>query len=83
MSLVGPRPVTGWELQQHYGPAAEEVLTVKPGLTGLWQVQGRGYLSMRERVALDLEFVRSTSKWLRLRITLRTVQAVILGSGAW
>lgn len=83
MSLIGPRPLTAEELEEHYGLAAQEVLAVKPGLSGLWQVQGRSYLSMPERVTIDLQFVRSKSRLMRLRIMLRTIHAVVLGNGAW
>ena len=83
MSLVGPRPVTQQELVEHYGGVADEVFAVKPGLTGLWQVQGRSSLTMSERVALDLELVRSTGLWGRLRIALCTIRAVFSGNGAW
>lgn len=49
MSMVGPRPVTAAELEEHYGAAAWEVLRVRPGITGLWQVMGRNRLSYRQR----------------------------------
>ncbi|MGO9765777.1 MAG: sugar transferase, partial [Myxococcaceae bacterium] len=58
MSLVGPRPLTATELDRHYGAAANEILQVKPGLAGLWQVSGRNRLNYAERRALDLKLVR-------------------------
>src|SRR3989442_4517754 len=53
MSLVGPRPITAAELQQYYGADAEEVLRVKPGIAGLWQISGRNRLTYAERRMLD------------------------------
>jgi exopolysaccharide production protein ExoY len=83
MSLVGPRPLTWQELECHYGRDAAEVFAVKPGLTGLWQVQGRSYLTMSERAAFDLQLVRSVSWSGRIRIILKTILAVWHGKGAW
>ncbi|HLK61854.1 MAG TPA: sugar transferase [Bryobacteraceae bacterium] len=83
MSLVGPRPVTDVEIQQHYGTDAAEVLQVKPGLAGLWQVSGRNRLSYDERRRLDLRFVRNRSVRMYFRILLRTVPEVWSGSNSW
>lgn len=81
MSLVGPRPI-GWSLES-LGDAATEHLSVKPGVTGLWQVSGRGDLSFAERIALDLEYVRHRSMRLDLWILLKTVPAVLSRRGAY
>jgi exopolysaccharide production protein ExoY len=83
MSLVGPRPVTDAEIQRHYGTDADEVLQVKPGLAGLWQISGRNRLSYAERRRLDLRFVRDRSVWMYLRILLRTIPEVWSGSNSW
>lgn len=83
MSLVGPRPVTDPELQRHYGTDADEVLQVKPGLAGLWQISGRNRLSYAERRRLDLRFVRNRSVRMYLRILLRTIPEVWSGSNSW
>jgi len=82
MSLVGPRPVQLDELRDHYGHAAATVLSVTPGLTGLWQVSGRSNLTYEDRVALDLEYVRRRGFWFDLAIILRTIPALVLGHGA-
>ena len=76
MSLVGPRPITRRELIDHYGPDAQEVLAVKPGITGLWQVSGRNRLSYDQRKAFDLQFVRNRSARSSFRILLSTIPAV-------
>jgi len=83
MSLVGPRPITRAELQCHYGDCADEVLSVRPGLTGLWQTRGRSRLSYARRRRLDRFFVRRASVGLYLRILLRSVSTVISGDGAY
>jgi len=84
MSLVGPRPLTATELDRHYGAAAaREILQVKPGLVGLWQVSGRNSLTYAERRALDLHLVRNRSLALYLRVLLRTVPEVLRGSNSW
>jgi Undecaprenyl-phosphate galactose phosphotransferase WbaP len=77
MSVVGPRPIV-WDELERYGRAMDEVLSVRPGLTGLWQVSGRNNLSYDTRVRLDLRYARSRSFWLDLRIILRTVGVILL-----
>jgi exopolysaccharide production protein ExoY len=82
MSLVGPRPVPAGELRTKYGPAASRVISVRPGLTGLWQVSGRGATSYEERVQLDVSYVERRSLLLDLRIIARTPVAVLTMRGA-
>ena len=82
MSLVGPRPMTQRELHRYYGPVATEILQVKPGLAGLWQVSGRNRLTYAQRRGLDLQLVRGCSAKLYLRILLRTVPEIWSGSGS-
>ena len=83
MSLVGPRPLTQSEVSRYYGAHAAELLSVKPGLTGLWQVYGRSAIRFPQRSAMDLEMVRSLDARLYLKILLRTIPVIIAGSGAW
>jgi exopolysaccharide production protein ExoY len=83
MSLVGPRPITRTELTQHYGARAAEVLSVKPGITGLWQIRGRNTVKFPERAAMDLELVRGLTTRSYFSILLRTVPALFHGKGAW
>jgi lipopolysaccharide/colanic/teichoic acid biosynthesis glycosyltransferase len=83
MSLVGPRPLTAAELRRHYSGVADEVTSVKPGITGVWQVGGRSRLSYAERRALDLQFVRERSPGLYLKVLARTVPVVLSGKDAW
>jgi exopolysaccharide production protein ExoY len=83
MSLVGPRPLTRAEIDRHYGDRAAELLSVKPGLTGLWQVAGRSAIQFPQRSAMDLELVRSLKPRVYLTILIRTLPALITGKGAW
>jgi lipopolysaccharide/colanic/teichoic acid biosynthesis glycosyltransferase len=81
MSLVGPRPPLLSEYK-HFTGYQKQKLSVKPGMTGLWQVQGRNQVNdLNEWVRLDLEYIRRWSLWLDARILFRTVAAVWSGSG--
>jgi len=82
MSLVGPRPVTDPEIEK-YGENAKRVLSVKPGLTGLWQVSGRSDTDYAERVSYDIYYIQSWSVWLDLWILYRTPGAILKGKGAY
>ena len=83
MALVGPRPLTAAELRRHYRGLEDEIVAVKPGITGLWQVAGRSRLSYAERRELDLRLVREGSLRLHLAILARTIPAVLAGKDAW
>ncbi|KKZ11747.1 MAG: galactosyl-1-phosphate transferase [Candidatus Synechococcus spongiarum 142] len=76
MSLVGPRPIVRAEAER-YGEAIDQVLSVRPGLTGLWQVSGRNNLTYAQRVVLDLQYVSQRSLVLDLAILWRTVGVVL------
>jgi exopolysaccharide production protein ExoY len=83
MSLVGPRPLTASELAFHYGCRIPQVLSAKPGLTGLWQTQGRSALDWPTRVTLDIHHLRSRSLRFYFEILYRTFPILISGRGAW
>jgi len=82
MSLVGPRPVTAAEWEQYYGDRSNEVLRLKPGLSGLWQTRGRNRLTYRQRRRLDVFLARHYCLLLYLRILGQTVPRVIAGRDA-
>jgi exopolysaccharide biosynthesis polyprenyl glycosylphosphotransferase len=83
MSLVGPRPLPVDEVRRFDDPAHRRRLSVKPGLTCLWQVSGRNDVKdFKEWVRLDLEYIDNWSLWLDLKILLRTIPAVFAGTGA-
>lgn len=80
MAIVGPRPISDAEIDQ-YGRYFQYYSSVKPGLTGLWQISGRGDLGYRRRIAMDVAYARNKSPGLDLRILLLTIPAVLLGRG--
>lgn len=82
MSLVGPRPVTGEEIEQHYKENADLCFSVLPGITGLWQVSGRSNTSYDYRISLDSWYVRNWNLWLDIVILLKTVYVVVKKEGA-
>jgi lipopolysaccharide/colanic/teichoic acid biosynthesis glycosyltransferase len=81
MSLVGPRMIIRSELSR-YGDDAGELLSVKPGMTGLWQVSGRGDVQGDARARVELEYVRQRTFWLDVKLLVQTVPAVFGGRGA-
>ncbi|MGA2212181.1 MAG: sugar transferase [Bryobacteraceae bacterium] len=83
MSLVGPRPITRFELNEYYDPDAMEVLSVKPGLTGLWQIRGRSRLTHRQRKRFDLFLVRRFSASMYFRIMALTIPDLLFAKDAW
>lgn len=82
MSLVGPRPEEAW-LVERYTLAQRRRLAVKPGLTGPMQINGRGDLTLEDRLAAELAYIRDYSFWEDIRILLRTLPAVVRGRGAY
>lgn len=82
MSLVGPRPVIDEELER-YGEYLDDYLMVKPGITGMWQVNGRSDTTYEERVQMDSWYVRNWSVWLDIMLLWRTVKAVVQRKGAY
>jgi len=82
MSLVGPRMITAEEASR-YGKWDLNLLTVKPGITGPWQVHGRGDIPYSERVRLSMHYIRNYTIWLDIEILLRTVFVVVTRRGAY
>jgi exopolysaccharide biosynthesis polyprenyl glycosylphosphotransferase len=82
MSLVGPRPPIPYEVEKYEPWHLRRILEVKPGITGLWQVDGRSKTSFDDMVRMDLRYVQSWSLWLDIKILLKTVRAVIRPNGA-
>lgn len=83
LSLVGPRPMYKEELAPYRKLAGGDViLSVKSGLTGMWQVSGRSDVTLEERVKLDLFYVQNWSLWLDIKILAKTIYVVLLGRGA-
>jgi exopolysaccharide biosynthesis polyprenyl glycosylphosphotransferase len=82
MSLIGPRMISPEEMK-NYERWGLNLLTVKPGITGLWQVSGRSDITYEERVRLDMHYIRNWSIWLDVQLLLRTVPVVLKGKGAY
>ncbi|MDF2882789.1 MAG: rfbP [Clostridiaceae bacterium] len=82
MSVVGPRPIVEKEIIK-YGDCADKLLSVKPGLTGNWQANGRSSTTYEERVKLDMDYIDNRTIWLDLKIIFKTVVVVIKKQGAF
>jgi lipopolysaccharide/colanic/teichoic acid biosynthesis glycosyltransferase len=82
MSLVGPRPPVPYEVEAYATWHRRRLLEAKPGITGLWQVEGRSRVGFDDMVRLDLRYARNCSPWLDLKILIQTPKAVIAGNGA-
>ena len=82
MSLVGPRPPVLYEFESYGLWHRRRLMAVKPGITGLWQVDGRSRVTFDEMVRLDIRYARRWSLWLDLKILMQTPRAVVSGSGA-
>jgi exopolysaccharide biosynthesis polyprenyl glycosylphosphotransferase len=82
MSLVGPRMISPPEMEM-YAQYGTNLLTVKPGITGMWQVSGRSDVTYAERVRLDMFYIRNWSIWLDLQLLFQTIPAVLLRRGAY
>jgi lipopolysaccharide/colanic/teichoic acid biosynthesis glycosyltransferase len=83
MSLVGPRPPIRYEAARYDLWHRDRLLAARPGITGLWQVEGRSRVTFDDMVRLDLQYARSWSLWLDIKILLRTPGAVLMGEGAY
>jgi lipopolysaccharide/colanic/teichoic acid biosynthesis glycosyltransferase len=82
MSLVGPRPAIPYEVHKYSLWHRRRLYGAQPGMTGLWQVEGRSRVGFDDMVRLDLQYVANWSIWLDLRILLKTPRAVVTGKGA-
>lgn len=83
MSLVGPRPPIPYEVEAYDIWHRRRYLEARPGITGLWQVEGRSRTKFDEMVRLDLKYTKTWSPWLDIKILLRTPGAVFRGDGAY
>ncbi len=82
MSLVGPRPAVPIEVAR-YLPRHRVRLNVVPGLTCIWQINGRGDVPFEKQVAMDLQYIESRSWWFDLKLIVKTIPAVLTGRGAY
>jgi exopolysaccharide production protein ExoY len=82
MSLVGPRPIV-FDEAAHYGDNIVDYLSVRPGLTGMWQVNGRSHTDYRERVSLDVRYARRRTFAQDIRILVKTMHVVLASKGSY
>jgi lipopolysaccharide/colanic/teichoic acid biosynthesis glycosyltransferase len=82
MSLVGPRPPIPYEVEKYLPWHLRRILEINPGITGLWQVEGRSRTSFDDMVRLDLRYVKDWTFWLDIKILLKTIKTVIQKAGA-
>lgn len=83
LSVVGPRPVTEEEVQKYFREKAAKILSVRPGLTGIWQTSGRNLLTFDERIALEEQYVDQQSLILDLQIIFKTIPHLFFAKGAF
>jgi exopolysaccharide production protein ExoY len=83
LSVVGPRPIVEEEANKFYREKALEILSIRPGLTGLWQVSGRSSTSYSERISMDLTYLKTRSLGLDLKLIAKTIPAMISSKGAY
>ena len=83
MALIGPRPLTASEISAHYADCSAELLSVKPGIAGLWQTSGRNKLTYAERRRLDLRFIRRRSFRMYAQILGRSFAEIWSGANTW
>ncbi len=83
LSVVGPRPVTEEEVQKYFREKAKKILSVRPGLTGIWQTSGRNLLTFDERIQLEEEYIDRHSFILDLKIICKTIPHFFFAKGAF
>lgn len=83
LSVVGPRPVVVDEVIEHFGLKAEKILSVRPGITGLWQVSGRSNVTYPMRLQLDEQYIDDFSMALDLKLIAKTIPVVLFSNGAY
>jgi len=81
MSLVGPRPLPMYEVEQ-FDLWHNERFLMPPGITGLWQVKGRSYVSFDDQLRMDIRYIRKWSIWLDIQLIFETIPAMLSAKGA-
>lgn len=83
LSIVGPRPLVAYEVANYLGERASKILSVRPGLTCIWQVSGRNDVSYSKRIQLDEEYIDKQSFLLDLELIMRTIPSMVFSKGAY
>lgn len=83
LSVVGPRPVVQEEINEHFGVKAYKILSIRPGITGIWQVSGRSDTCYETRIKMDEQYVDKHSLLLDIKLVLKTIPCMISSKGAY
>lgn len=83
LSVVGPRPVVQEEIDEHFGVKAYKILSIRPGITGIWQVSGRSDTSYDSRISMDEHYIDTRSFFLDFKLVLKTIPCMLLSRGAY
>lgn len=83
LSVVGPRPVSPEEIKLYYKGKASKILSIRPGITGLWQISGRSSLHYHKRVVLDVYYTDTHHFWMDLKLIIKTVPSILFRKGAF
>lgn len=83
LSVVGPRPVVIDEIMNHFGDKAPKILSMRPGITGLWQVSGRSNVAYQARIMFDERYIDEQSMFLDLKLILKTIPVLLFADGAY
>lgn len=83
LSIVGPRPALPEEVQMHFGYRAKKILSIRPGITGIWQTSGRNLLTFEQRVQLEESYVDKQSFFFDLKLIVKTVPMLLFPKGAF
>ena len=83
LSVVGPRPFCENQIDEYLGKSAPKFLSIKPGITGIWQVSGRNLLTFKERLELERKYIENPSFLQDLKIIFRTIPTVVFPKGAF
>lgn len=83
LSVVGPRPVLQIEVDKHFGSKAVKILSVRPGITGIWQVSGRSNTTYAERIVLDERYIDEHDLFFDLLLIAKTIPAIVFSRGAY
>ena len=83
LSVVGPRPCVPEEIVENFGAKTDKILSIRPGITGIWQISGRNHLSRQQRIALEEKYIEKQSLLGDLQIIVKTIPSMLFAKGAY
>jgi exopolysaccharide production protein ExoY len=83
LSVVGPRPCVEGEIKENFGDKTSKILSIRPGITGIWQISGRNNLTREQRVAIEESYIKNQSLLLDIKIILKTLPIMLFSKGAY